>query len=545
MKHTNINLLTLLLLFVSGLSAQVYVKSGTQIRQSPDSYLICKNGMTIKSGSQLDLYGFTTVEDAMVNEAGTSGLVLHSSAGWPGNYNASLIQPSANVAATVQRHIPDMKFHYISSPVSNQSIVPEFVLLYGSQVEVTQSFYYWDEPNALWRSIKNDDGTHNDAFDDEMSPTKGYTLSYTTGEVTRNFTGNLNAGLQIANLTKTDGTGNGWNLIGNPFPASLAVNNAADPTHNLLLQNSASLDPSFGAIYLWNESDAYDGSQNDYITVNQLSEATYISSGQAFMLKSKANNESFKFYHEHQKHHQAAFYKSTVSDDIARFTAGIRGPEGDFNQILIGFAAGLSNGLDVGYDAAKLKGNPKLALYTKLVDDNGEDFVIQGLPELADSATVRLGILAGMAGQYTISTIATKGLPFDMKVFLEDKDLNRLTEISAGNSYSFSLANSGTYNDRFVLHFLKDATSIDEGTETENSFHAWANGNQLYIRNNSGQSFIGTINLFSASGQLLQKEEISVFSKESKSINSTYSAGIYLLNISNKELNQTIKIIIH
>ncbi len=545
MKHKKINLLTILLLLWGGLSAQVYVKQGTQIRQNPDSYLICKNGITIKPGSQLDLYGFTTIEDAMVNEAGTSGLVLHSSEGWSGNYNASLIQPSANVAATVQRHIPDMKFHYISSPVSNQSIVPEFVLLYGSQVEVTQSFYYWDEPNALWRSIKNDDGSYNNSFDTEMEPTKGYTLSYTTGEVTRNYSGNLNAGLQIATLTKTEEKGNGWNLIGNPFPASIAINNAADDTYNLLAQNTASLDPSFGAIYLWDESDAYNGSQNDYITVNQLSEATYISSGQAFMLKSKANNESFKFYHEHQNHHQAEFYKSTVSDYIARFTAGIQGPEGDFNQVLIGFAPGLSDGLDIGYDAAKLKGNPKLALYTKLVDDNGEDFVIQGLSELADSASVRLGIMAGKAGQYAISTISTKGLPLDMKVFLEDRAQNKFTELSAGNSYSFSLANSGTYDDRFVLHFLKDATSIKENTEAGNYFHAWAKGNQLYIRNNSGQSYMGTAKLFNVNGQLLQKEEITVFSKESKSINSTYSAGIYFLNISNNELNQTIKIIIH
>ena len=501
--------------------------------------------MTIKSGSQLDLYGFTTVDNDMVNEAGTSGIILHSSEGWAGNYNASLIQQSANVAATVERHIPDMKFHYISSPVSNQSIIPEFVLLYGRQVEVTQSFYYWDEPNALWRSIKNDDGSYNNSFDDEMSPTKGYTLSYTTGEVTRTFSGNLNAGLQIANLTKNTGKGNGWNLIGNPFPASLAINNAADPAHNLLLQNAASLDPSFGAIYLWDESDAYDGSQNDYITVNQISEATYISSGQAFMVKSKANNESFKFYHEHQKHHQAAFYKSSVSDDIARFTAGIQGPEGDYNQILIGFAAGLNEGLDIGYDAAKLKGNPNLALYTKLVEDNGEDFAIQGLPELTDSTSVRLGITAGIAGRHTISSVATKGLPLDMKVFLEDKVRNKLTELSASNNYSFDLAASGIFDDRFVLHFLKDATSIKENTEAGNYFHAWAKGNRLYIRNNSDQSFRGIINLFSASGQLLQKEEITVFSKESKTINNTFSAGIYLLNICNDELNQTIKINIH
>ena len=543
MKYTKNKILLLLLLIGSGISAQVYVKSGTRILQNQDTYLICKNGMTIKSGSQIDLYGYTTIEDQLSNEAGSSALIVHS-ANW-GNGNASLIQASASVPATVQRYIPDMKFHYISSPVSNQSIIPEFVLLYGSQVEVTQSFYYYDEPNALWRSIKNDDGTYNDTFDDEMNPTKGYTLSYTTGEVTRSFTGYLNSGLQIANLTKTEGKGYGWNLIGNPFPASLAVNNAADDTYNLLAQNSPSLNPSFAALYIWDESDGYDGSQNDYLTVNQLSEATFISSGQAFMVKSKANNESFKFYYEHQKHHQAEFYKSTVSNDIARFTAGIQGPEGDFNQIMIGFADGLSEGLDIGYDASKLKGNPNLALYTKLVADNGEDFAIQGLPELQDSASVKLGVTAGLAGQYSISAISTKGLPLYTKVFLEDKEQNNYTELSAVTSYSFSLPNSGTYDDRFVLHFLKDATSIEENSAEGIAFHAWTNGNQLCVRNNSDKDFRGIVRLFSASGQLLQIEEISVYCNESIGIKSVLSSGIYLLHISNEEMNQTIKIIIH
>ena len=40
----------------------------------------------------------------------------------------------------------------------------------------------------------------------------------------------------------------------------------------------------------------------------------------------------------------------------------------------------MTKGLDPSYDVGKMKGNPDIALYTKLIEDNGIDFTIQALP---------------------------------------------------------------------------------------------------------------------------------------------------------------------
>jgi len=52
----------------------------------------------------------------------------------------------------------------------------------------------------------------------------------------------------------------------------------------------------------------------------------------------------------------------------------------------------MTAGLDPSYDARKLKGNPNIALYTRLVEDNGVDFAIQALPPLnTEKVEVKIG----------------------------------------------------------------------------------------------------------------------------------------------------------
>jgi hypothetical protein len=45
---------------------------------------------------------------------------------------------------------------------------------------------------------------------------------------------------------------------------------------------------------------------------------------------------------------------------------------------VIKFIEGTTAGLDVGYDAGVFKAEPTFSIYTKLVEDNGVEFHLQG-----------------------------------------------------------------------------------------------------------------------------------------------------------------------
>jgi len=82
-----------------------------------------------------------------------------------------------------------------------------------------------------------------------------------------------------------------------------------------------------------------------------------------------------------------------------------------FNSVSIGFNENMTPGLDPSYDVAKLKGNPDIALYTKLVVDNGVDFAIQALPPISnEEVEVKIGIDVSEAGYYNFKLTDSENL---------------------------------------------------------------------------------------------------------------------------------------
>jgi len=198
-------------------------------------------GATLELGSTQKI----TVEGGITN-SGT--LLLNSDI----NGSTSLIQPSAGVEALVQRYLTQTVYHYISTPVSNQDISPEFVNTTSNPLAATVDFYKFDEPANLWRNIKDASGNLNTNFETQFVVNRGYAYANSDAIYTKTFTGDLNYSNQAVSLTRTGGTGSeGWNLVGNPFPATLAANDGADETNNFLDDNTAALDDSYEALYFY------------------------------------------------------------------------------------------------------------------------------------------------------------------------------------------------------------------------------------------------------------------------------------------------------
>jgi hypothetical protein len=320
-------------------------------------------------------------------------------------------------------------------------------------------------------------------------------------------------------MTLTSGSSfEGFNLVGNPFPCSMAANYNADNTDNFLTKNSYYLDDVHNGIYF------YDEPYGDYRMVNNSSAAAYISRGQGFMVRTRIHRFKVTFNVEDRQHGAANFYKG--DDDVQRFFLTVTNPENAENETEIVFMEGMSNGLDISYDGGKFKGNPDLALYSYLVQNNNEEFAIQALPPLSEIVVVPIGIKAGVQGNYSF-TAEMQNFEANTPVTLVDKYTLKQVDLVSNPQYSFVVDEPGTYNDRFLIYF-KSAVGIEDYIAVETGdFEIYTIGNQVIISSSQNiENF--SVSVFNSIGQLMVQKEFKGSSNEQINI---APPGAYIVRV--------------
>jgi PKD repeat protein len=430
----------------------------------------------------------------------------------------------------VQYYCESNLWHYISAcfdPAGNH-----FDDLFTTPVPT--EFYRWDESytdqgiTGWWIDVlMHEWGT------ETFTAGQGYAISDYTKGTTYTLSGDLyNTTQQSPAMTKTTGSSfQGYNLVGNPFPSSMAANVNADGTNNFLTKNSAVLDATNNGIYL------YDESYGDYRTVSNASAAAYISRGQGFMVKTKAHNNKVDFNLADRKHGAAPFYKG--GDAAQRFFLSITNPENAENETEIVFREGMTNGLDISYDAGKIKGNSQLALYNFLVENTNEEFAIQALPLLIEPVVVPFGFSAAVQGNYSFTTEMQNFEP-DTPVTLVDKYTSKQIDLVLNPYYTFVVDAPGTYNDRFLIYF-KSAVGIEDNMAVaESDFEIYTIGNQVCISaTNSIEKF--SVSIFNSIGQLMVQKDFKGNSNERISV---APPGAYIVRVVSEKGVVTKKVIV-
>jgi hypothetical protein len=450
-----------------------------------------------------------TVAGTLTNSGDETNLIIQSDATGTG----SLICNNS-VDATVKRYLTQNYYHYISSPVAAQAISTEFINT-GEPVNTQTAIdlFKFDEVNNLWDNIKNG-STWDGAFETTFTIGKGYVYSYSTTNVTRNFTGALNVTDNTIPLTFTSGKGNGWNIVGNPFPATIAANSITGTANNLMDVNSALYETGYG-LYFWDETIP------DYVAINNTSVASYVNPGQAFFVKAKDPGGNYAFNANMRKHGTSAFYKSTNSDDYNRFNLAITGPLGDYNETLIGFVPGTTTGLDQGFDAIKRKGNANIALYSKLVNGGAGDFAIQALSQSNANEVVAISLDANKTGTYIFEAGAADNMEY-FTVKLEDRLTNIFTTLEGNAQYSFAVLTAGKIENRFFLHF-KSSVGIEDPAATEKAIYS--SGHNIYFET-SGNA---TLTIFNLTGQKIESRLINTSGMHTISIHAP--TGWYIVKL--------------
>lgn len=459
--------------------------------------------MTIPDDSYITVDGNLNLSDTLLLKASSSGM-------------ASLITNGtvSGSFAQVEQHIPSQdKWHIISSPVA------------GAQTSVYNGSYLmkWNEVDTTW--------TFTTSPTDPLNVTQGYFVwssSAISSPTDVKFDGLLNTGNKtVSGLSYTTNGysgGDGWNLIGNPYPS--AIEWTSTWTKSSI---SATIYVYDGINYLtWNYNLGGYGTKTD----------GSIPSTQGFWVKATGSSPSMTIPNSERVHSSQGFYKGTTELNQL-FTLRISG--NNYSDVMkVGFYKDATYDFDAEYDASKLYGIDEAPqLYTIMKNNK---YAVNLLQTFNKKECVPMGVRVGVAGKYIIS-LDPELIGFDngIVVYLEDKKFpNTLINLKTNPEYAVKL-NAHEYTKRFVLHFVKEQGPSIFPYKTDNSeenIFIYSDRNKVYV--NYQSEVPADIEIYDLLGKNVLSEKLQTMQLNNFSVQN--GKGYYIVQVISTANAETKKI---
>ena len=491
------------------------IPSGTSLAkalqiQNPATLTIPVNGaLTVTGATEIDTPG---------------GLVIQSDATGTGSLITGSVTGSGTTVA--QSYLTTGAWHLVSSPVV-QSVAS--FLTTNSNVptnNAARGMMDYNPASNSWNSF------FTNGIGGNVGGGKGFCLRSSANGIV-SFTGALQAGNQsVTGLGATY-----WNCVGNPYSSAIGINSASTSgaTNNFLTVNTSNLDPSYGAVYIWQQPDASNGQTGKYTAVSNLNGALDVQQGQAYMVKMNSGITSLSFTPAMQFHSPSLTLKA--AENVWPTIKLIATADPQTNYTTIAFNSGMTKGLDPTYDAGLLKGGTDLLIYTKLVEDNGIPFAIQALPDNNfDKMIIPVGLDFKTGGDVVFSA-ETTNLPGDCKVILEDIPAAVFTDLSNA-VYKVTIPANSVITDRFRLHTSLVSSVIDPVLESTLNAYAFMN---IEIRIVGEVSSNAVATLYQVDGKAMIIQKLAEGSLNVIPI-SSFNTGLYILTVRDGVKLHTFKI---
>ena len=402
-------------------------------------------------------------------------------------------------------------WHLVSSPVSDVLFNDTFVsnndiAVSGSNRGVAK----YNESDDNWSYLQSQEAINSTSG-------IGYSVKRRSFTGTVSFTGNIvNSDVNVV----LDKSGNGYNLLGNPFTAY--VNSS-----EFLNDNASSL--ASKTLWLWNQS------TENYETKISSDNFT-IAPGQGFFVKAASDAASISFDKAYETDSYDTFQKteSPKEEVVLKLTDGR-----SYRFAKIYYTQGATTSFDNGYDGETFDGqNNNLDIYSHLVTKNvGKNYQIQSLPNKNHSEMIiPIGVIADANKELTFS-VETLNLPEYLHVYLEDKTTNSFTLLNNSDNYKITTSEKINNTGRFYLHVTSDVLSND--SVSKEYYALYSVGKNLRIT--GIQSGNASVAIYSVHGQKVQYNEFQ--GKNLIEIPVNVSEGIYIVTLTTAQGTLSKKLI--
>ncbi|HNX43039.1 MAG TPA: hypothetical protein PLJ84_08570 [Bacteroidales bacterium] len=353
-----------------------------------------------------------------------------------------------------------------------------------------------------------------------LNPMQGYEV-LSTYEDYRNFTGVPLSGEQKIAITSD---GDGWNLVGNPYPSSIDWS---------LLGNGydhGDFPPGMSTIYYWDPS----GSGNfsvfcageEPICINNGSPVVHPMQG--FFVKAGVSGE-ISTTNKMRIHAEDGDFVAPLPLSALKFKI-----EGNnfSDEAVVRFNPDASGDFDIAYDAYELQGfNTAPGIYTTLAD--GSKLAINTLGSVSSGSIIPIDVIIPYAGISVIKVQGASAFEFRYPVYLEDESTGIYTDLRADSVYSFESENGDPVR-HFKLHFALPGGIQENET---NTISVTAGGSAIDIKDAEGRS--GIIEVFTVDGKRIFRSAVTSLA----AVKIPVSPGrVYITRIETGEKVETCKL---
>ncbi len=410
---------------------------------------------------------------------------------------------TVNNNATYIRNLTTTNWYLVSSPVTGETYDDDYVTANSiASSNSNRGISTYNTTNDTWSYMQGGgSGTFTNG--------KGYSVKReSAGDIS--FTGtSFNTGdVSIA----IDNTGNGFNLIGNPYATHINSN-------PFLTSNTAKLVTE--TIWVWDQEDeVYDAivSTMDF----------KLAPTQGFFVQAKATaTGNLTFDYSAIKSAGGTFQKTDLSQIKLSITDGA-----SKRQARVLYYDAATKGFDNGGDGEVFTGNganTKFDVYTHLLkDDKGKKYQVQSLPKAEiGSMIIPVGVKAGAGKEITFS-IEKLNIPSSIEVILEDRTKGTFTKLDNGNNYKVLTSASDDIG-RFYLHTTQATLNILDNRTLSESI-------SVYKTDNSRLRIVGlptgnaTVRIYNILGKEIINSSFSSTGVKDISL-PNLSSGIYIMQI--------------
>ena len=373
----------------------------------------------------------------------------------------------------------------------------------------------------------------------QFTPGKGYQMATDSG-ATLAFTGSVDtdATETIAIQNYDASSGSRWNLISNPYPSFLIIG-PNTTTDTFLEVNDDVIDATYVGVY------GYDGNSADgsnYTIYNNTSTAK-IAPGQGFFVAARSSSSANITFKE-------AMQTTSTGDDFFEGDAfqfnevELRLSDGDnyIGKTNIFFIEGLSNGLDIGWDAGSYNQNANI-MSRMIEEDQGHGMAINAMGlDAMESAIIPL-VINQPAGQEFRISLFTATVP-ETNIYLEDNLLGTFTNLYEQDYIHTSDVDLSEVG-RFFIHMTEDAMSNNEYSTNLLNVFKRLDADYITVEGLASQSNETKVSLYDIPGKNIINQTLDNNTNTQTISTTGLQPGIYIIQLHSGKNVLKKKLIIH